>query len=624
MNRLLLLCLPVLGACSLLPAAKDPDSATTQQKADRVEREVSRIRDLPQKAKVPAGEKSKDQLLEVMKGEVDKDWNENHREFEERAYKVFGLLPADFDLKSFTAELMRDQVAGYYDPEKKEFFTVKTKESSAQGDTTGSSVERAEGKPKKRAKKDDDSLSEIASDLDASLTMPHELTHALEDQHFDLLAKQKAAAGDDDRATALLGLVEGSAMEGGIEHVLDRAGVPISSTGPIGRTVIHLVGRPGAGNPATSTDSDSLSGSDAENLEKLKKAPPIMSWTLQFPYLSGWRFVNTIRSEYGWEAVNQMYADPPESTEQILYPERYIDRRDRPQKITLAEAPAGWKKDYEQTLGFLSMRILLNAMLDDDLLDSKATGVEFADGWDGDRYALLSQGNRDAMAWVVAFDEEGQASTFAGGWRKALRKRFGDTGTWAIETKDNVVASAWSLPAGEAAAVAKSYLENSKVESQPGDVNPDRWYWDVLRWPIAVQVFDRSWQWNVLGGYAIHLRSHSGGHLLHLGGGLVLESENNPDRNMFWCALGLVGYHHDRTIDATFWRIPFLHNGHFRGDGEDYRSQYGLALDSLLYSNRLGKKHIGVLWDFLFDINWGKLDEDDAHLRFLRLPLWRS
>jgi hypothetical protein len=583
-------------SCSILPAPDDAADLPVQQRADRVIHEVARIRDVAVKQPVPAGERNKDELLTVMTAEVEKDWHENQRGLGERAYKAFGLLSADFDLQKFMGELLADQVAGYYDPEKDEFFMVT---------------------PKEGAKK-----KEGLAAIDDAITMPHELTHALEDQHFDLLKLQKSMTHDDDRAGALLALIEGSAMEGGVEHALDRAGIPVSTTGPIGRTVIDLIGGPGAGD-TSQVDADDLDiVEDAEAAERLKRAPPIITRPLFFSYLSGWRFVNRVRSEYGWAAVNRMYADPPDSTEQILYPERYFDRRDRPVAITLGEPPAGFTPVHQQTLGFSGMRILLSGHLDHDDTDGKVSGTEAADGWDGDRYVLWENGNQDALGWVVAFDREGQAEDFESTWRKIQRARFGEETTWGVARDGAVVASVSGLSAGGDAA-AQSLLAGSKVVAHEADENPGAWYWDALLFPTALQFFDYSWQWNVLGGYGLHYRNHDEGHRFHLLNGLALESESNADRNAFWCGLGLVGFNHDRTLDATFWRVPFLHNGHHRGDGDQYRSQYGLALDALLYANSEGRKHVSLLWDVVLDIKWGELQDGDRHLRFLFIPIIR-
>lgn len=587
-------------ACSILPAPEDPKDFTVQQEADRVIHEIARIRDLSAKQPVPAGEKATDELRDVMQREITKEWEENHGFARERALKQFGLLPAEFDMRTFSTDLMTSQVAGYYDPEKDEFFMVRRGEKEASRARTG---------------------IEALADFDAALTMPHELTHALEDQHFDLQAKQEAMEFDDDRGAAMLSLIEGSAMEGGAEHVLDRIGIPISTTGPVARTIIAAIGGADAGD-MSAVDVDELDEEAADSVKKMQETPPILGRPLLFSYLAGWRFVNRVRSEYGWNAVNEMYSSPPDSTEQIVHPERYFDRRDKPVTVTLASPPSGYEAAFEQTMGYASLRILLSHYLDEDRTDGQVDGAEAAEGWDGDRYVLWSRATSDAVAWVIVFDHEGQAEEFANTWRKILKQRFGTANTWAVQQNGLTVASAWSLSDGEGESTVSRLLAESKVVVAEGDETPDRWYWDVLRFPIALQFFDRSWQWNVLGGNAVHYRNHDEGHRFHLLSGLGLESESNRDRNAFWCGLGLVGFHHDRTLDATFWRIPFVHNGHVRGEEDQYRSQYGLALDALLYSNVHGKKHVSLLWDLVLEINWGELKKNDRRVRFLMIPLW--
>lgn len=590
---------PLLVSCTILPAPPDSLDVTVQQEADRVAAEVARIRDLPLKNAVPAGERTTEELREVMQQELGKDWEENQGPARERTWKAFGLLPHDFDLRTFETDLMTSSVAGYYDPEKDEFFMIRRGEPEHSRARTGIGA---------------------LGDFDARLTMPHELTHALDDQHFDLFAIQQSKRHDDDRAAAALALIEGSAMEAGADHVLDRLGIPISTTGPIARSIVNLAGGPNAGD-LSEVDEGELEGEDAEAMKQMKDAPAILGRPLLFSYLAGWRFVNRVRSEYGWRAVDEMYASLPDSTEQIVYPERYFDRRDLPVAITLAAPPEGFAADFEQTLGYAGLRILLSEYLDDDKEDGVVDGADAAEGWDGDRYVSWTRADAEALGWVIAFDHPAQAEEFANTWSKILASRFGEQDTWAVRQSGIAVASAWSLPAGAGAATAERLLAESKVVPDPNDQPPDRWYWDVLRFPIALQFFDRSWQWNVAGGHAIHYRNHDEGHRFHLLDGLALESESNRDRNAFWCGLGLVGFHHDRTLDATFWRVPFLHNGHVRGANDQYRSRYGLALDALRYSNLHGKKSFSLLWDIVLEVNWGALGKNDRHLRFLMIPL---
>lgn len=111
---LLPLCLLTSCSFSLLPpeSIKDLD---LQERAARISVEVARIRDLEPAAQIPVGEKTKDQLREVLEQEIEEEWQAEGISLE-RAYKAFGLIPEDLDLKPFLIEFMKDNVGGYYDP----------------------------------------------------------------------------------------------------------------------------------------------------------------------------------------------------------------------------------------------------------------------------------------------------------------------------------------------------------------------------------------------------------------------------------------------------------------------------------------------------------------------------
>lgn len=579
-------------SCSALPSAPETENATLQQRADRVAAEVARIRDLELRSGVPAGMKSKDELREVMREEIDKDWSNSKGAEQERAMKLFGLLPDDYRLRDESIEFMRDQVGGYYDPVKKEFFTVADDGSSA-GDEKANS-KKTEAKP-----------SDSSGD-DELFVLSHELTHAVDDQHFDLDKLQKSLPKDDDRNTALTSLIEGSAMEGGIENILDRGGLPLSTSGPTLRAVVWLLSKL----PWNALDSVSEEADAAT--KSLEASPPIMGRSLIFPYIQGWRFVNRVRAEYGWRAVNESYADPPESTEQILHPERYFDRRDRPVQIELPSAPSGWTAVFDQTLGMLGLQIYL---------DHNNADEDYAEGWDGDRYVLWNTGSQDVLGFVVAFDFEGQAEDFARIQRSILKSHGAPEGTYAVAQNGNLVGAVSRAPAGTAEAAALHLIANTKVHVAEGDERPDHWILDVLRFPLALQFFEKSWQWNVLDGHVLHYRNHDEGHRFHLLDGLALESESNADRNAFWAGLGLVGFAHERTVDWTFARIPFLFNLHLRGADATWRSRYGLALDALMYENERGAKTFELLWGLGCSVNWGNDDSDEPGLRILFIPI---
>ncbi len=101
----------------------------------------------------------------------------------ERSYKLFGLIPDTLDLRKFMLGLLTEQVAGYYDPETKVLYVVGTV-GNGPGAVTPEMV---------------------------SITITHELVHALQDQYFPLDSLEKEH-GDNDRTSAVQAVIEGEAV----------------------------------------------------------------------------------------------------------------------------------------------------------------------------------------------------------------------------------------------------------------------------------------------------------------------------------------------------------------------------------------------------------------------------
>lgn len=571
-----------LVSCNILP--DEPPPAELQARADVVAAKVARIRDLSLEKVVPAAPQGKDELHEIFQAEIDEEWETSGAGME-RSMKAFGLIPAGLDLKPFLGEFLRESVGGYYDPEQERFFVIR----------------------------DDDEVSddlEEAADEGEEFVLAHELTHAIDDQHFGLDLIREERDFDDDEALAFSALVEGSAMEGGAEYMLDRGGVPISSAGPFISPLIGLF----SGLDAAKVD-EFTTEIDEDELDVLTDAPPIIKHSMIFPYFQGWAFTNRLRSEFGWAAVDGAYADPPESTEQILHPERYFDRRDRPVRVTLPPPPNGWTAVTDQTLGMFSLRILLGTQLDEEAID-------VADAWDGDRYVLWETPGGDALGFVSVWDYEGGASDFEKTYRALLRHRVGEDGTWEVVRRDDVVAVVQGVPKGTAGDAVVHLLDGATLERAPDDQAPDRWYWKALRFPVALRSLDRAWETHLLGGLALDARFHDAGYRFSLLSRWALYSENNPDRTAFWTALGLIGFTRDRTIDYTFARIPFAFYWHGRGDGEDRRAQWSLGpFDLIEYENDLGAKEFDLIWGWLLRTRWGDKARDGQRVRVLFVPI---
>jgi hypothetical protein len=106
--------------------------------------------------------------------DLDRSYPESRRKADEEVLKLLGLVDPEVDLRSISASVFGEGVAGYYDPRSKRLRIVS-------GTTP-------------------DALSEMV--------LAHELTHALEDQRFGLAVTEGES---DDAALARLALVEGTA-----------------------------------------------------------------------------------------------------------------------------------------------------------------------------------------------------------------------------------------------------------------------------------------------------------------------------------------------------------------------------------------------------------------------------
>ncbi len=93
------------------------------------------------------------------------------------------------------------------------------------------------------------------------------------------------------------------------------------------------------------------------------QTPRFLRELLAFPYVDGFAFVARERATASWAAIDAIWARPPESTTQILHPEKY-DRRQSPIEIELPPLPLmgdGLRLARADTLGELVLRIWLAA-----------------------------------------------------------------------------------------------------------------------------------------------------------------------------------------------------------------------------------------------------------------------
>lgn len=120
---------------------------------------VAQMRKMEWLHEVPAGLQSADDFIEFAIEDFEQEYGMETFQAMADAYRLLGLIDPEVDLFDTTMELLRSQVGGYYDPRTKRFYMI---DSYRQGAT-------------------------------ADIILAHELTHALDDQHFDLQSMMEAA-----------------------------------------------------------------------------------------------------------------------------------------------------------------------------------------------------------------------------------------------------------------------------------------------------------------------------------------------------------------------------------------------------------------------------------------------
>ncbi len=231
----------------------------------------------------------------------------------------------------------------------------------------------------------------------AKMTLVHELTHGITDQHFDLDA---VVSGDEpsDELSARLGLVEGDAtlmmQRWSAEHLSfgDQFSAALES-------IPDAVGATATG-PGLS---------------------PVITEIQIAPYVDGLAFVQILYDEGGWDAVNDAYADPPVTTEQVLHPDKYLAGEigeDLEPPPALSE---GATRVVSGQLGELFLRAWLSGGAG-ALLPGLGGGAEAVDGWDGAVYTAWA----DDHGLNVALASRWDTATDAGEFDAAVLGWFGD------------------------------------------------------------------------------------------------------------------------------------------------------------------------------------------------------
>jgi hypothetical protein len=346
--------------------SKAANNAEFLAAADEVLEQMSEITGLKLLTPLKKSLRSREEIRAYVIKQMNEEKNSAERYADARTAEAFGLLPKGFDLDTFMVNVLTEQVEGLYDPKTQEFY-----------------------------------IADWSPPSDQRMVMAHELTHALEDQHFHIEAWSRAARPNEDAELARDAVLEGSAMAAMVDYLM--AGT--------GRSLKDL----------PEFDPSMLLG-ELESTPTLKSAPPFLKDALIFPYISGLNFSAAVLKNSGWPALAGVFEKPPVSTQQILHPAAYKTGK-TPSTVSLPSFDKilgkDWAKLDENIMGEFGWKEVLKQFLDDDRAKSLAAA------WDGDRYATYEQKETKKLVLVARLhlDSEEHAARFFGQYSEALEKK---------------------------------------------------------------------------------------------------------------------------------------------------------------------------------------------------------
>ena len=206
------------------------------------------------------------------------------------------------------------------------------------------------------------------------VTLVHELTHALQDQHFDL-ERIYGEELDSSEALAFRGLVEGDALR--IEDLFVEQELSQEEQADYDEEY-----------------AGELSDSEAATSD----VPPFVNAGFGVPYLLGHPLVLMLANEGGNGAVDDALRDPPTTEEHLFDPASYL--ADESGEELDLELDDGIEVLDEGPFGSPSWYLLLAEHLDPKV------AFDAALGWAGDHYATFEDGDADCVQAAFAGDDE--------------------------------------------------------------------------------------------------------------------------------------------------------------------------------------------------------------------------
>jgi len=401
-----------LGAFFLSPSA--PPAIAQTESPTEILAELSKITGWKIKKPVPQDTMTRDALKAYFEKRMGEMVDADDLRIEELTLKRFGLVPRDFNLKESTLDLMTEQAAAFYDYKKDRMVMLDGQGSFMQG-----------------------------------IALVHELAHALADQQVDLDKYIRKSNQADDAVLARQAVMEGQATWLMSEFMARKAGMSLRTS----QGLIEMMGR--------------MAGASGGQFPVFDKSPLYLRESLLFPYAQGLRFQQAVIVKLGNEGFTGVFTTPPETTQEILHPDLYLERLASPRVqplVKLPETPGKrWSKDWkvisEGTAGEFDHQMLLRlydkdneALATDwvagayDLQEQKKTGrivLRYASKW-----SSAESARKFFQSYVLVLKGKSVRCDFT---EQAATRLAGETGDggFLVKIEADIVSSIEGLPPGK-------------------------------------------------------------------------------------------------------------------------------------------------------------------------------
>jgi hypothetical protein len=327
-----------------------------------IEHEVESVRGLEFEEDVAVGPVSQQEMARRVQRSLDDSLPIAYLARRSQAWATIGAVPEGTDVREALLRFLTGNVIGFYQPSNDELVFVGT-ESPGPGE---------------------------------HITLAHELTHAIEDQHFDLTRIDEIQVNcQDETGAAALAAVEGSAQFFSAE---------------VARRYLSV---------------SELGGLFSQQVPSAEDVPPFLVQQQVWPYIGGLTFVTAIHAAGGTRAVNRALRHLPASTEQVIHPGRYPN--DRPQTVEVHDLGpklgGSWRDLDVEQVGEAWLSALLGLRMD------QADAAAAAAGWDGGLARSWTDGSATAVVLATVWDSARDAEEFA----SAMRTWSAGSGAVSVE-----------------------------------------------------------------------------------------------------------------------------------------------------------------------------------------------